>query len=527
MNYARAPSTSRGSSTGRRKRADASSLQRHVGRVLLRRNHGAGRGAVRLRQRRRPRRLPRAGPGARRAGRDAAPRQPIGRALPQRLAVDADGRRTLRFTDVTAASGIAARGYGMGAAAGDFDNDGCVDLYLTSLGPNALFRNNCDGTFTDVSKAQRHRRSAWSVSAAFLDYDRDGWLDLFVGNYVTRASTPTRRAPTPAGRPDYCPPQIFQPQPSRLYHNNRNGTFDDVTAQRGHRARLRTGARRLDRRLQRRRLDRHLRGQRRPAEPAVDQPAQRHVQEPGPAVGHRVNAHGKAKAGMGVDAGDFDDDGDEDLFVTNLTGEGNDLYVNDGAGLRGASARSGLGAAEPPLHRLRHRLVRLRQRRLAGPLTVNGAVQTIEAQRRARPVPAAPAQAAVPQPRRRPVRGRHGARRAPRSSCRRSAAARRSATSTTTATRTCWSPTTAAAAAAGQPGRQPQPLARPAPVAATGRGHARRARGRRPEDGTTLWRRARSDGSYASANDPRSSSASALAGGRAVRVIWPGGATRS
>ena len=119
---------------------------------------------------------------------------------------------------------------------GDFNNDGCVDLYLTNLGPNQLFRNNCDGTFTDVSKQSGTDDPAWSVSAAFVDYDRDGWLDLFVGNYLQlqRRGEHAVLQRHPGGR-DYCPPNVYQPQPSRLYHNNRDGTFTDVTAQRRHR----------------------------------------------------------------------------------------------------------------------------------------------------------------------------------------------------------------------------------------------------------------------------------------------------
>src|SRR5439155_16376350 len=125
-------------------------------------------------------------------------KKPIGRATfppadPSRLrarlfrndlTIDANGMRTLRFTDVTDHSGIDAHGYAMGAAAGDFDNDGCTDLYVTTLGANQLFRNNCDGTFTDVTRASHTESSGWSVSAAFIDYDRDGWLDLFVGHYL-------------------------------------------------------------------------------------------------------------------------------------------------------------------------------------------------------------------------------------------------------------------------------------------------------------------------------------------------------
>src|SRR5207249_9524147 len=99
-----------------------------------------------------------------------------GRLYRNDLTVNADGTRTLRFTDVTERSGIDAQGYGMGVATGDFDNDGCVDLFLTNFGRNQLFHSNCDGTFTDVSKQSGTDASGWGVSAAFVDYDRDGWL---------------------------------------------------------------------------------------------------------------------------------------------------------------------------------------------------------------------------------------------------------------------------------------------------------------------------------------------------------------
>ena len=147
----------------RRDRPRLRPLQRDVRRALLRGAHGARRRAVRLRQRRRSRRVLAAGtdaghgqdaePGAVSAEGPAAASK--GRLFRNDLQINADGTRTLHFTDVTDQSGINANGYGMGAATGDYNNDGCVDLYVTTLGRNQLFRNNCDGTFTDVSKASR------------------------------------------------------------------------------------------------------------------------------------------------------------------------------------------------------------------------------------------------------------------------------------------------------------------------------------------------------------------------------------
>src|SRR4029077_11267132 len=116
---------------------------------------------------------------------DAAPKAGRGRSGPPTcrlfrndLVVAADGRRTLRFTDVTDAAGVGIRGYGMGAAVGDYDNDGYQDLFVTSFGSTTLLRNNGDGTFADVTKTAAVSDSGWSTSAAFLDYDRDGYLDL-------------------------------------------------------------------------------------------------------------------------------------------------------------------------------------------------------------------------------------------------------------------------------------------------------------------------------------------------------------
>ena len=330
-----------------------------------------------------------------------------GRLFRNDLVVNPDGTRTLHFTDVTEASGIHARGYGMGVATGDFNNDGCVDLYLTNLGSNQLFRNNCDGTFTDVSKQSgtdgaaasaagfgelspklaRDRGASeggsWSVSASFLDYDRDGWLDLFVGNYLSWRVGSNMPCFSPSGRPDYCSPNVYQPQPSRLYHNNRDGTFTDVTAAAGL-------AREFGPALGVSTADFNGDGWMDIYVANDGQPNQLWINQRdgtfknmGLLSGTALSAHGKAKAGMGVDAGDFDNDGDEDLFVTNLTGEGADLYVNDGSGLfEEQSARSGLGPASRAYTGFGTAWFDFDNDGWLDLALVNGAVQTIEALRR-------------------------------------------------------------------------------------------------------------------------------------------------
>ena len=155
--------------------------------------------------------------------------EPGGRLFRNDLRVEADGTRSVRFSDVTERSGIDAPGYGMGVATGDVTNDGCTDLYLTNLGPNQLFRNNCDGTFTDVSDSSGAEGGGWSVSAAFVDYDRDGWLDLYVGNYVQYSIETDRPCTGLAGRRDYCTPEVYAPQADRLYRNLGGGRFVDET----------------------------------------------------------------------------------------------------------------------------------------------------------------------------------------------------------------------------------------------------------------------------------------------------------
>jgi hypothetical protein len=267
------------------------------------------------------------------------------------LRVQPDGTRALRFTDVTQESGMAAGRFGLGLSAGDIDNDGWVDLLLTNFGVNQLFRNNGNGTFTDISKVSgiQDESGRFAVSASFVDVDRDGWLDLYVGNNVNYSLGNETKCPNMAGARDYCPPQIYGGQPDRLYRNLGNGRFVDVSAkalaggQFGPALGVSTADFDGDGWM-----DIFVAND---GEEDLLWMNQRDgtFRETGLVAGVAVTADGKAEASMGVDSGDFDNDGDEDLFITELTGEGSNLYVNDGsAKFRDQSASSGLGPASLP-----------------------------------------------------------------------------------------------------------------------------------------------------------------------------------
>ena len=271
-----------------------------------------------------------------------------GRLYRNDLTVSADGTRSLRFTDVTAQSGINAVAYGFGVTTGDIDNDGFVDLYLTNFGGCQLYRNNGNGTFTDITASSgTANQPGFAVSAAFLDYDRDGLLDLYVGNNVNyRGLDKETVCPNPAGARDYCPPQIYGGFRDRLYHNEGRGRFTDVTAKAlpGLKPRPALGISTAD-------FDGDGWIDIYVADDGEDNMLwlnQRNgtFKESALMSGAAVTAEGKAEASMGVDAGDFDNDGDEDLVMTELTGQGFNLYINDGAArFRDAGALSGLGPA--------------------------------------------------------------------------------------------------------------------------------------------------------------------------------------
>ncbi|MGH9660781.1 MAG: CRTAC1 family protein, partial [Bryobacteraceae bacterium] len=248
----------------------------------------------------------------------------------------------LHFTDDTRAARAGVSTYGMGAATGDYDGDGDTDLYITAFGHNTLLRND-RGVFTDVTGAAAVDDDRWSTSAAFLDYDRDGRLDLFALNYVDFTYAGNKRCYAPTGEPDYCTPKMYKPVNARLFHNEGNGRFSDATERAGIASARGPG-------LGVAVADFNSDGF--PDLYVANDGAQNLLwinrrngtfEESSLTSGAAYSDDGVAKAGMGVTAADFDDDGDDDVFVVNLTREGATLYRNDGrAGFSDATLAAGL-----------------------------------------------------------------------------------------------------------------------------------------------------------------------------------------
>jgi enediyne biosynthesis protein E4 len=264
----------------------------------------------------------------------------------------------LRFTDVTDKAGVGLKAAGMGAAVADYDNDGDLDLLVTTFGRNTLFRNNGDGTFADVTVAAGIERASneggsgsgavtrWNTSAAFFDYDRDGHLDLFIAAYVDFTVGGNKVCTDPVGARDYCSPKAYRPVASRLFHNDGKGHFADVSEASGI---ARTYGAGLGVSVGDYNGDGWL-------DLFVANDATMNqlwinrqngtFEDRGLLSGTAVNAAGNPEGSMGIGSDDYDNDGDEDLFVTNLIGESHALYVNDGRGnFEDARGPSGLVAA--------------------------------------------------------------------------------------------------------------------------------------------------------------------------------------
>jgi hypothetical protein len=242
------------------------------------------------------------------------------------------------FADVTAKAGVSGtstgdRAYKTGAAVGDFDNDGYLDLYVTALGPDRLYRNNRDGTFSDVTAKAgvAGRPEQWSTSSGFFDYDRDGRLDLFVVNYVDyRIDDNPYCGVKKDGYRMYCDPKIFDGTADRLFHNDGDGTFTDVSQRAGiaNPAGKGLGVTFCD-------VDRDGWPDVYVANDTVRNFLYRNrrdgtFEDVTYAAGVGFDSNGKPRAGMGVDCGDLDGNGLPDLFVTNFSEELNALFTNRG-----------------------------------------------------------------------------------------------------------------------------------------------------------------------------------------------------
>lgn len=300
-----------------------------------------------------------------------------------------DGTCTLKFTNVTQESGIDACGYGMGVAAADFNNDGNIDIYITNLGRNQMWRNNGDGTFTDVTHESGTGVSGWSCSAAFVDYDRDGWLDLFVCNYLDFSFANPRRCLSPAGGVEYCGPLAFNPLPNRLFRNRRDGTFEDVSVQSGIASEYygamgvvcadfnNDGW-----------IDIFVANDGRPNLLWINQHDGTFKNE-AMIAGCALDINGAPQSGMGTDAGDLFGRGLEDLVVTNLTGEYADIYANNGSGwFEDRSTQSGVAQLTRPYTGFGLGMFDFDNDGRLDLMIANGSVKSIEAQtRRGNPYP--------------------------------------------------------------------------------------------------------------------------------------------
>jgi len=239
------------------------------------------------------------------------------------------------FRDVTASSGLAHCGWGFGVAVGDYDNDGWEDLYVTYLDGAVLYHNNHDGTFNDVTaKAGVGNSGRWGTSAAFGDYDNDGYLDLYVANYVDLdlAHLPEfGKGPfcQYRGIPVSCGPRGLKGSRDRLYHNNGDGTFTDVTEKLNMDpdASYGLGVLWLDYDKDGC-LDLYVADDSSPSL-LYHNDCKGHFSEVGAEAGVAYSADGREQAGMGIDSEDYDNDGWPDIAKANFSDDTNNLYHND------------------------------------------------------------------------------------------------------------------------------------------------------------------------------------------------------
>jgi hypothetical protein len=238
------------------------------------------------------------------------------------------------FTDVTVKSGLATTMYGMGAAVGDYDNDGYDDLFLTALGQSHLFHNNHNGTFTDVTKqAGMWGPNEFSTSAAWVDYDKDGRIDLVIANYVQWSEKGDIYCTLDGTHKSYCTPESYKGASVRLWHNAGNGKFEDVTGRSGL---FDNTSKSLGISI----IDYDNDGWPDIAVANDTQPNKLYrnngngtFSEKAVQAGVAFSEDGVARAGMGVDAADYDRSGRASLIISNFSNQMVSLYHNEGKGL--------------------------------------------------------------------------------------------------------------------------------------------------------------------------------------------------
>ena len=232
------------------------------------------------------------------------------------------------FTDVTHAAGLdALEMYGMGVAVGDYNNDGFPDILITCVGQNRLFRNTGKGAFVDVTRASGlDARQAMSTSALWFDYDRDGLLDLFVCNYVKWSAEHDVFCSLDGKHKSYCTPEAYRGETCWLFHNRGNGTFEDVTAKSGifDSSSKSLGVAMFD-------YDRDGWPDLLVANDTQPNKLYRNLhdgtfRDVAVEVELAFSTEGKARAGMGVDAADFDNSGTPGVAITNFDNEMIGLY---------------------------------------------------------------------------------------------------------------------------------------------------------------------------------------------------------
>lgn len=236
------------------------------------------------------------------------------------------------FVDITASANVGDTGYGLGAVAADYDSDGYRDLYVTNLGKNVLYRNNGDGTFTDVTEHAQVGCPLLSASAAFADIDRDGDLDLYVSNYVEYALETDIPCYYKNTLRIYCGPNEYHGIADVLYRNNGDGTFTDITKAAGVYEPTTRGLGVVFTDVNGDGwVDIYVANDMSPNTLFINQ-GDGIFREEGVLRGVAYNGDGIANGSMGIDAGDYDNDGDIDLWVSNFALEANCLMQNDGDG---------------------------------------------------------------------------------------------------------------------------------------------------------------------------------------------------